>query len=75
MSDFVIDTNKLTKQYGFLFWKKKVAALDQLTIQVPKGAVFGFLGPNGAGKTTLMKMLVDILDPSSGEVLLDGVNI
>lgn len=37
--------------------------------------VYGLLGPNGAGKTTLMKMMVDILDPSEGEVLLDGVNI
>lgn len=37
--------------------------------------VYGLLGPNGAGKTTLMKMMVDILDPSEGKVLLDGVNI
>ena len=39
------------------------------------GGVYGLLGPNGAGKTTLMKMLVDILTPTAGEVLLDGVNI
>lgn len=37
--------------------------------------VYGLLGPNGAGKTTLMKMMADILDPTEGEVLLDGVNI
>lgn len=72
MSDFVIDTNKLTKQYGFLFWKKKVAALDQLTIQVPKGAVFGFLGPNGAGKTTTIKLLMDLIQPTGGTATVLG---
>ena len=53
--EFVIETKDLTKQYGVLFWKKKVPALDKLTIQIPRGSVFGFLGPNGAGKTTTIK--------------------
>ena len=64
--EFVIETKDLTKQYGVLFWKKKVPALDKLTIQIPRGSVFGFLGPNGAGKTTTIKMLMDLIQPTHG---------
>lgn len=58
----------LTKDFGGKY------AVNDVSFSLSYG-VYGLLGPNGAGKTTLMKMLVDILDPSSGEVLLDGVNI
>lgn len=49
-------------------------AVNNVSFDLSYG-VYGLLGPNGAGKTTLMKMLVDILDPTEGEVLLNGVNI
>lgn len=58
----------LTKEFG------NKCAVNDVSFKLSCG-VYGLLGPNGAGKTTLMKMLVDILDSSSGEVLLDGVNI
>lgn len=58
----------LTKNFG------GKRAVDQVSFQL-SGGVYGLLGPNGAGKTTLMKMMVDILTPSEGEVCLDGVNI
>lgn len=58
----------LTKNFG------AKCAVNDVTFSLRAG-VYGLLGPNGAGKTTLMKMMVDILPPSSGEVLLDGVNI
>lgn len=49
-------------------------AVNNVSFDLSYG-VYGLLGPNGAGKTTLLKMIVDILDPSEGKVLLDGVNI
>lgn len=58
----------LTKDFG------GKRAVDNVSFKLSYG-VYGLLGPNGAGKTTLMKMLVDILTPSSGEVCLDGVNV
>ncbi|MEA3056596.1 MAG: beta-exotoxin transport system ATP-binding protein, partial [Actinomycetota bacterium] len=63
-----ITTSGLTKQFGDL---TAVASLD---LEVRRGEVFGFLGPNGAGKTTTIRMLLDILRPTSGEArVLDGV--
>lgn len=58
----------LTKDFG------GKRAVDHVSFKL-SGGVYGLLGPNGAGKTTLMKMMVDILTPSEGEVCLDGVNI
>ncbi|HWQ12340.1 MAG TPA: ABC transporter ATP-binding protein [Roseiflexaceae bacterium] len=60
MSDYVIETTNLRKVYG-----AKVAVAD-LTLQVPRGEVFGFLGPNGAGKSTSVKMLLGLVQPSGG---------
>ena len=60
MADLVIETDGLRKTYG-----PKVAVAD-LTLQVPKGEVFGFLGPNGAGKSTSVKMLLGLVAPSGG---------
>lgn len=58
----------LTKDFG------GKRAVDQVSFKLSYG-VYGLLGPNGAGKTTLMKMMVDLLTPSEGEVCLNGVNI
>jgi ABC-2 type transport system ATP-binding protein len=60
--------DRVTKQYG------KKLAVDRFTLKLHKG-VYGLLGPNGSGKTTLMRMMADILRPTSGEITLDGVDI
>jgi ABC-2 type transport system ATP-binding protein len=62
----VIETTELTKQYG------DVVAVNQLTLRVPRGGVFGFLGPNGSGKTTTMGMLLGLVHPTSGEARIFG---
>ncbi|MFD2115418.1 ABC transporter ATP-binding protein [Paenibacillus yanchengensis] len=49
--------------------------IDQLTLDVPKGEVFGFLGPNGSGKTTTIRMMVGLMKLSAGEILIDGHSI
>jgi len=68
MSENVIEIDSLSKVYGRLFWKKKEPALDNLTISIPKGKVFGFLGPNGAGKTTTIKLIMDLIKPTNGSI-------
>ncbi|MFD7019451.1 ABC transporter ATP-binding protein [Streptomyces sp. NPDC059161] len=62
----MIELAELTKRYG-----GKVA-VDHLSFQVRPGVVTGFLGPNGAGKSTTMRMLLDLDNPTSGTVLIDG---
>ena len=66
-------TYELTKDYAVGFWRKRpYRALDQLTLEVQPGEVFGFLGPNGAGKTTTLKLLMRLVFPTSGRAeLLD----
>jgi ABC-2 type transport system ATP-binding protein len=51
-----------------------VAALQGISLEIPSG-MFGLLGPNGAGKTTLMRILAGVLEPTSGEVWIDGANV
>jgi ABC-2 type transport system ATP-binding protein len=65
----VIRTWELTKRYG------KTTAVDGLTMEVPRGEVFGFLGPNGAGKTTTIAMLLGLVHPSSGRAEVLGCDI
>ncbi|MBU0982846.1 MAG: ATP-binding cassette domain-containing protein [candidate division Zixibacteria bacterium] len=50
-------------------------AVDNLSLDVPKGAIFGIIGPNGAGKTTTIRMIMNIIAPDSGRILLDGREI
>jgi ABC-2 type transport system ATP-binding protein len=52
----------------------KVKAVDNLTITIPDGEIFGFLGPNGAGKTTTIKMITGIIASDSGEIKINGIN-
>jgi ABC-2 type transport system ATP-binding protein len=66
MSDLVIETRALKKAYG-----SKLAVAD-LTLQVPRGEVFGFLGPNGAGKSTAVKMLLGLVRPNGGMATVLG---
>jgi ABC-2 type transport system ATP-binding protein len=66
-------TYELTKDYEVGFWKKRpYRALDTLTLSVDQGEVFGFLGPNGAGKTTTLKLLMQLVFPTSGRAELLG---
>ncbi|MBW2016157.1 MAG: ABC transporter ATP-binding protein [Deltaproteobacteria bacterium] len=59
----------LTKSYrGFL-------AVDNLNLKVGKGTVFGFLGPNGAGKTTTIRMMAGVLKPTSGRIVINGMDL
>src|SRR3979490_3371833 len=63
----IVEINNLTKDYevGFLR-KRKVRALDGLTLSVNQGEIFGFLGANGAGKTTTLKLLMRLIFPTEG---------
>lgn len=68
-----IETTDLTKDYLVGFWKKRpYRALDRLTIAVEPGEVFGFLGPNGAGKSTALKLLMQLIFPTSGDARILG---
>ena len=62
--DRVIETRGLTKAFG------AIRAVDDLSLQVPRGGVFGLLGPNGSGKTTTMGMLLGLIRPTSGGIWL-----
>ena len=66
MHELVVETHALTKRYA------SVLAVDSLSIQVPRGGVFGLLGPNGSGKTTTMSMLLGLVGPTSGTFRLLG---
>jgi ABC-2 type transport system ATP-binding protein len=69
----VIRTEQLTKDFLAGFWRPRPRrALDQVSFDVPQGEVFGLLGPNGAGKTTTLKLLMDLLRPTSGRAELFG---
>ena len=62
-----IRTEGLTKHYSVGFWRSRpYVALDKLTLEVARGEVFGFLGPNGAGKTTTLKLLMQLIFPTTG---------
>jgi ABC-2 type transport system ATP-binding protein len=66
-------TYDLTKDYAVGFWRKRpYRALDHLSIDVEPGEVFGFLGPNGAGKTTTLKLLMQLVFPTSGRAEIFG---
>jgi ABC-type multidrug transport system ATPase subunit len=66
MSKTAIRTEKLTRDFG------QIRAVDDLSLEIPAGIVFGFLGPNGSGKTTTIRLLLGLLDPARGraEVLV-----
>ena len=68
----VIQIRNLTKTYRDFWGRKKVQALNSLSLDVHKGEVFGLLGPNGSGKTTTMKLLLGLLFPTEGEISVLG---
>ncbi|PKH46548.1 multidrug ABC transporter ATP-binding protein [Dehalococcoides mccartyi] len=65
----MIEVNNLSKVF------KGKTVLDNITFSVAPGEIFGFLGPNGAGKTTTMRIILGLLNPSSGKATLNGKNL
>lgn len=63
---YSIETRGLTRHFG------KIRAVEDVSLQVPSGSVFGFLGPNGSGKTTTLRMLLGLVKPDTGSVLMNG---
>jgi ABC-2 type transport system ATP-binding protein len=72
VSDTVIRAEGLGKTFVFGFLRRKVRALEGLSLEVHRGEVFGFLGPNGAGKTTTIKLLMGLCFPTTGRVEILG---
>lgn len=64
-----IDLRNITKRYD------KLTAVDNLSLALGPGEIFGFIGPNGAGKTTTIKILATLLEPTSGTAMVDGINV
>jgi ABC-2 type transport system ATP-binding protein len=69
MADWIIETRALVKKFG------KFTAVNELSLQVPAGSIYGFVGPNGAGKTTTMRMLTTLTRPTSGEAFVAGHSV
>lgn len=65
----MIRIENLTKQYG------KFTAVDNLSLEIKEGEIFGFVGPNGAGKTTTLKMIATLLKPTSGNIFIDDLEV
>ena len=63
--EMMLKTNNLSKTF------KKQSAVNKISLNIPKGCVYGLLGPNGAGKSTTLKMITGILKPTSGEIIYD----
>ncbi|MCD1294377.1 ABC transporter ATP-binding protein [Methanocella sp. CWC-04] len=66
MSNIAIHTDALTRDF------KNIRAVNEVTLEVPSGIVFGFLGPNGSGKTTMIRLLLGLLEPSTGSAKVLG---
>jgi ABC-2 type transport system ATP-binding protein len=66
MNDSVLVLENVTKQYD------RFKAVDGVSLAIPRGSIYGFLGPNGAGKTTTIRMIFDIIKPTSGRITILG---
>ena len=64
--DYIITTKQLTKKY------KNFISVNNVSLHIRKGSIYGFLGPNGAGKSTTMKMLLGLTAPTKGSFVIDG---
>jgi len=66
----LVEISGVTKSYD-----GKVAAVDNVSLILPKGKIIGILGPNGSGKTTMIKMLNGLLKPTAGTILINGMPV
>ena len=69
MKDKILDISNLCKNFG------DFTAVNDISLHVNKGDIYGFLGPNGAGKSTTLRMVLGLIKPSNGEILINGENI
>lgn len=67
----MFELQSVSKSYA----KSAVKAVDEISLTINNGEIFGFLGPNGAGKTTTIKLLTGILSPDSGTIAIDGISL
>jgi ABC-2 type transport system ATP-binding protein len=67
----MIELTHVTKSYN----RGRIKAVDDLTLTVKPGEIFGFLGPNGAGKTTTIKLIVGLLRPDAGRITVEGLDV
>lgn len=67
--NYLVETNALCKSYD----KKKMPALNGLTLRIPRGRIIGLLGPNGSGKTTFIKLINGLIVPTAGSVMINGL--
>src|SRR6188472_921066 len=72
LSDHAVHTQHLTKVYKDFWGRDKVRALDDLTLTIHRGEVFGLLGPNGSGKSTTIKLLLGLIFPTRGSARVLG---
>ena len=68
LSSQVLELEKVTKRFG------DITAVDDVSLSIPRGSIYGFLGQNGAGKTTTIRMIFDILKPTSGRISILGAS-
>jgi ABC-2 type transport system ATP-binding protein len=68
-ADLIIETRGLVKRYG------KLTAVNDLSLSVPRGAIYGFVGPNGAGKTSTMRILTTLMLPTAGQAYVAGFEV
>lgn len=67
--DNIIELENLSKQFG------KIKAVNQVSLKVKRGTIYGLLGPNGAGKSTTIRMICGVLTPTSGKAFIDGMDV
>ncbi|HHX55217.1 MAG TPA: ABC transporter ATP-binding protein, partial [Clostridiales bacterium] len=65
--DYILESKNLSKTF------KNTLALDDVSLKIAKGKIIGLLGPNGSGKTTFIKLCNDLLTPTKGNILIDGM--
>ncbi|MEZ4200404.1 MAG: ATP-binding cassette domain-containing protein [Candidatus Paceibacterota bacterium] len=65
----ILEIKNLTKKYG------TKTAVDNISLSIPKGTFYGLLGPNGAGKSTTIHCITGIAQPTSGQILVDGIDV
>ena len=66
MSDHILEIKNLTKYYG------KVKGVEDLSLTLDSGEIFGFIGPNGAGKSTTIRCVMNLINKNSGQILYEG---